>query len=427
MKKFLKVAISLSIVVLLLALSSCSSDDKAKQGSDGKTELAVSVWGYEANPEFEALFTAFEKENPDVSIKVVDIAADQYENKLTTMLAGGDTTDVLAIRGVGSYESFASKGQLVDLSETIDALDEDVKENYNGNLDGYKLDDGKYFAMPFRKDVTMLFYNKRLFDEAGIDYPENITWDEYEKLAEKLTKGDGESKVYGSFHHIWNPLTQSIAAEQTGGDLLSGDYSFLEEYYNRNRRMQDKGITMDYATIKTTSTTYASVFENEKTAMMPIGSFYIGKLINAKNEGRIDIDWSVTGMPQRKEGESKTYGGPTGFAVSNNSKNKELATKLVEFCSTEKGAIEVAKIGMATAYQSTTVMDTLYNLEGMPQDGNLKSALEPEYNGWELLPRKNVAAINEILGEEHDLIMVGDVSVEDGIKQMEKRVANEVE
>lgn len=431
MKKGLRFATGLAVLGMVVGLSGCSSTDKKEEGSkkdgNGKTELAVSVWGYDANPEFKAMFSAFEKENPDVSIKVVDIAADQYENKITTMLAGGDTTDVLAIKGVGSYVNYANKGQLVDLTKKVEGLSAEVTANYNDNLAGYKMEDGKYFAMPFRKDINMLFYNKGLFDKAGVAYPSDLTWEEYEKLAEKMTQGEGEGKVYGSYHHVWYPLLQATAANQTDNDLLAGNYGFLEEYYDRNVRMQDKGYVMDYATIKTTSTTYASVFENEKTSMMIMGSFYLGKLINAAKEGRIDLDWAVTDMPQQVKGESKTYGGPTGFSVSNHSKNQELATKFVEFCSGEAGAIEVAKIGMTTAYQSDAVMDVLYKLEGMPQDEGSKKALKPEFSGWELLPRGNTATINDILAEEHDLMMVEDLTVKDGIAEITKRVKTEVD
>lgn len=414
---------------MVLGIAGCSPKEKESQEKtkDGKTELAVSVWGYDANPEFKAMFDAFEKENPDVSIKVVDIAADQYENKITTMLSGGDTTDVLGMKDVGSYVNYANKGQLADLSESVKGLSQTDSDNYKGNLDGYKMADGKYYAMPYRKDTYMLFYNKGLFDKAGVDYPKDLTWDEYEKLAEKLTSGEGDNKVYGAYQHTWFPLIQAVAANQTDNDLLKGEYGFLEDYYDRVVRMQDKGHSMDYGTIKTTSTTYSSVFETEKTATMIMGSFYLGKLINSINENNLELDWAVTTLPQNDTEKIITYGGPTGFGVSNNSKNKELATKFVEFCSGEKGATEVSKIGMTTGYQSEKVLNELYALEGMPQDEQSKKALKPDVNGWEVLPRPETAEIYGILGEEHDLIMVKDLSVKEGIAEITDRVKNEVD
>ena len=433
MKKRSKWLVGLLATGSLLAFSACGakeSDGGSETNDtvkDEATELSVSVWGYDANPEFKAMFDAFEDKNPNVKIKVVDIAADQYENKVTTMLAGGDTTDVLGMKDVGSYVNYANKGQLVDLTGDIEGLSEEDLANYKGNLDGYKTEEEKYFAMPFRKEIYMMFYNKGIFDEAGVEYPGDLTWDEYEKLAADLTSGEADNKVYGTYYHTWYPLVQALAANQTGNDLMSGKYDFLADYYDRVLRLQNEGHAMDYATIKTTSTTYSSVFETGKTATMIMGSFYLGKLINSINTNNLELEWGVTTLPQNEKGEIKTYGGPTGFAVSNHSKNKNLATEFVKFCAGEEGAKAVSSIGMTTAYQSDTILDILANVEGMPQDEQFKKALQPDHNGWELLARPEAAAINTILGEEHDLIMVQDNTVEKGIKEMTKRIKTEVE
>ncbi|WP_280737673.1 MULTISPECIES: sugar ABC transporter substrate-binding protein [unclassified Enterococcus] len=380
----------------------------------------MATWGYDANPEFKALVEAFKEEHEGIEVKIIDIEAAQYEDKITTMLASGDTTDVLAIKGVGSYVNYATKDQLLDLTEEADAIE--GKENFKGNLDGYDLD-GSYYALPFRKDIYMLFYNKRIFDEQGIEYPENLTWDEYEALAEKLTTEKDGQKVYGAYHHTWNQILTCTAANQEKKNLNDGVYGFTEDYFERWLRMQDSGSTMDYSSIKTASVTYSSQFETEKTAMMPMGSFYLGKLINAAKENRTEVEWGVTSLPQNEKGKVITYGGPTGFAVNKHSKNAELAKEFITFCASEKGAKVVAQVGMTPAYQSDEVMKTLYSVEGMPNDEESQRAMNPNENGWEILPDTNVAEITAIINEEYELIMVGDSDVKKGIATMEKRVA----
>lgn len=423
MKKFLKLALLSSLFVgVLSGVAACGkgeADDKAESN-----ELSVAAWAYDANPEFKAMVEAFEKENEGVKIKIVDIAADQYEDKVTTMLSAGDSTDVLGIKGVGSYVNYVTKGQLLDLSEEAEAIEN--PENFKGNLDGYKLE-GKYYALPFRKDIYMLFYNKKLFDDNKTPYPENLTWEEYEELAEKLTTEKDGEKIYGTYHHIWYPILLCTAANQTDSSLLDGEYGFAKEYLDRWIRMQDAGVTMDYSSIKTASVTYASQFETEKTAMMPMGSFYLGKLLNAAKENRTTVEWGITSMPQNEKGAVSTYGGPSGFAVNKGAKNPELAKKFVSFCAGEKGAKAVAAIGMTPAYQSEDVMNVLYTLDGMPQDEESKKALNPDKNGWEMLPDPKAAEINAVINEEYDLIMVEDSPVKKGIDALNSRAKEVLE
>ena len=102
---------------LSLTLAACGSGGSGDAADDeptesGPVELSVAVWSMDQTPEFQALFDAFEKANPDITIKPVDILADDYPEKVTTMLAGGDTTDVLTMKTLTDYSRYAGRGQL---------------------------------------------------------------------------------------------------------------------------------------------------------------------------------------------------------------------------------------------------------------------------------------------------------------------------
>ena len=75
-----------------------------------------------------------------------------------------------------------------------------------------------------------------MFDEAGIAYPDNLTWDEYEALAKKLSKP--EEQVYGAYQHAWRSTVQAIAAAQNNANLIEPKYNYMETYYDRALRMQ---------------------------------------------------------------------------------------------------------------------------------------------------------------------------------------------
>ncbi len=171
-----------SIVLgMSLVFGACGNQEGSSEES--ANEITVSTWNYETTPEFKALFEAFEKKT-GIKVKAVDIASDDYDTKLTTMLSSGDTTDVLTMKNLLSYSNYALRDQLVDQTERIRELDTDAAE---GTYEMYDID-GKTYALPYRTDFWVLYYNKKMFDDAGIQYPENLTWDEYEDLAKSLVK-----------------------------------------------------------------------------------------------------------------------------------------------------------------------------------------------------------------------------------------------
>ncbi|WP_448003495.1 ABC transporter substrate-binding protein [Agromyces bauzanensis] len=402
-----------------LVLSGCAGQP-AESAEEGPVTLTVSVWNYEQTPEFTALFDAFEAEYPDITIEPVDILAEDYAEKLTTMLSGGDTTDVLTMKNVTDYSRYANRGQLLDVSDTVDGLD---TENIAG-LDPYELD-GAYYAVPYRQDFWLLYYNKGLFDAAGLDYPDHITWDEYAELATALTDDSVSPKVFGSYQHTWRSVTQATAAAQTGGDLLSGDYSFMADQYDLFLELQQAGSALDYATAKSQQISYRTMFETGQAAMLPMGSWYIAGIKAAIDGGTSTVDWGVAPLPQIESGdETVTFGSPTAFAINKNSAHQAAATKFIEFAAGEQGAAAIAAIGVVPAYNSDTVAAAFTALP--TDDLSITTFSEPKTVALEMPVSEITSDVSTILDEEHDLVMVGETSVGDGIAAMDDRVTNEV-
>lgn len=389
----------------------------AKKNTDIKdeNEISVSVWGYDANPEFKALVKGFEKENPGKKVKIIDIDSSNYENKMTIMLAGNDAPDVIGIKTIGSYVNYANRKQLIDLTDSYQKMN--GKENLAKNISAYDLEH-HYYALPFRREIFVLYYNRALFASKNIDVPKKMTWDQYEALAKKLTTISKEKTIYGSYHEgFYAPAISSIAS-QTGTNLLETNYSYLKENLKRFIKMQEEGSVLSYASIHLMNTSYSSQFETGKAAMLLMGSFYMGKLLKATNK----IDWGIIPIPQMKLTENRTFGGCTGFGVCKESKKKTLAKKFVEYCASEAGAETVASVGMVPAYQSNQAMNRLYSLKDMPVDQQMKDALNPQYNAPEIPADKLTADIDEIFTKEYDLMMVGEESVIKGLQTISKRV-----
>lgn len=426
MKTWKKVLSLSALLGLTVALTACggsdakeSSDSDSKK-SDGKTELTVTTWNYDTTPEFEALFTAFEKENPDITIKNIDIASDDYDTKLTTMLSSGDTTDVLTMKNLLSYSNYALRDQLADLTDHVKNLDTKAA------ADSYKMYEvnGKTYAQPYRTDFWVLYYNKKMFDEAGIAYPENLTWDQYEEIAKKLSKPD--QQIYGAYQHTWRSTIQAIAGAQNGANLIKPKYDFTQDYYERALRMQKDKSQMDFGTAKSTKVTYQSQFEGEKAGMMYMGTWFMGAVLADKTAGNTSVDWAIAPIPQKTaDGKVTTFGSPTGYAINKNSKHKKEAQKFLDFCAGEEGAKILAGIGIVPSYRTDEINDMYYSVEGMPTDDISKKAFAPDKVAVEFPVDKNGPAVDKILQEEHDLIMTGDETPKDGTANMADRVKDE--
>jgi multiple sugar transport system substrate-binding protein len=423
MKRTTLAAIALAVTAGL-GLSGCAgaAGPAEPQAQDGKTRLTVSVWNYEGTPEFKALFDSYEAANPDIDIEPVDILADDYPQKVTTMLAGGDTTDVLTMKNVIDYARYANNGQLQEINGVVDTVG---KDNLAG-LDAFDIN-GKYYAAPYRQDFWLLYYNKDLLKAAGVESPADLTWDEYTALAKKLTTEANGKKVYGTYHHIWRSVVQAIAAAQNGADQNSGDYGFFEDQYNTALDLQKSGATLDFGTAKSQKTSYRTMFETGQAAMMPMGTWYIAGILQAKKDGKSTVDWGLAPMPQKNDdGKVTTFGSPTAFAVNKNASHSEEARKFIEWAAGEEGAKAISKIGVVPALQNDAITAEYFKLDGMPTDELSKKAFTPDTVALEMPVSDKSAATDKVLNQEHDLIMVGERSVADGIAEMGKRVKSEV-
>jgi multiple sugar transport system substrate-binding protein len=423
MKRTTIAAIALAVTAGL-GLTGCAgaAGPAEPQAQEGKTRLTVSVWNYEGTPEFKALFDGYEAANPNIDIEPVDILADDYPQKVTTMLAGGDTTDVLTMKNVTDYSRYASNGQLQEINSVVDKVG---KDNLAG-LDAFDMD-GKYFAAPYRQDFWLMYYNKDLFKAAGIEDPMDLTWEKYSEIAKKLTTTADGKMVYGTYHHIWRSVVQAIAAAQNDGDQISGEYGFFADQYNTALDLQKSGATLDFGTAKSQKTSYRTMFETGQAAMMPMGTWYIAGLLKAKKDGKTNVNWGLAPLPQKDaNGKVTTFGSPTAFAVNKNAAHSDEARKFIEWAAGEEGAKTISKIGVVPALKNDSVTAEYFKLDGLPTDELSKKAFTPDETALEMPVSDKSAATDKILNQEHDLIMVGERSINDGIAEMGKRVKDEV-
>lgn len=162
---------------------------------------------------------AFEGENPGVEVEVETAPFDDYFTELQTLVAGGDPPDVFEL----NYENFvayASRGTLLDLTPLV-AAEPGLTDRFSPRaLDAFAREGGQY-GLPASFSNVVLFYNKDLFDAAGVAYPTaDWTWEDELNAARRLT--DAEAGVWGTFSPIQFHEFYKVAA-QNGCGVFGAD------------------------------------------------------------------------------------------------------------------------------------------------------------------------------------------------------------
>ena len=387
--------------------------------AEEKQVLTVVTWDANTTPYLVAQEKAFEEAYPNIDLQYIDVASQDYAIKVGSMLSGNDKSDVFMVKEVSDIVNWHAQGFAEPLTPYIEKDNYDVS-GFVGMEANYAFE-GAQYALPFRSDFWVLFYNKDLFDAAGVAYPTNdMTWEAYADLAKKMTK-DG---VYGTHYHTWLSAVANWAVCDGVNTLADGQYDDLTYFYNLYQDIEDAGACMAYSELKAAGLHYSAAFANGNVAMMPMGYWYVSTLIGYNNDGTCNFNWGISAVPHAegvKAGSS--FGNLTGVMINEKSAQKDLAWKYVAWLCGEEGAAATAATGTRPAWVSENVAGTMSAVEGFPTDEASKAALIPSYVGMEWPVVEKLSEIQTVVNEEHSLIMTREIDVEEGIEEMNERVA----
>lgn len=412
-----KISVTLVSLVLVFALvGGVLAQDQVN--------LRMTIWDQATTPYWQAVVDAYQEANPNVTIELVDIASAEYQDVVNVMLSGGDDVDIITVKDIPGYSAMLTRGQIIPLNDYIEAAEIDLSL-YSGAAEELTYE-GALYALPFRSDIWILYYNKAIFDAAGLPYPSNdMTWEEFDALARQVTSGEGADRVYGAHFHTWRSTVQLPTVQDGENIVIAEDYGFMAPTYNMITSLQNDRIIMDFGELKAGNIHYSGVFKNSQVAMLPMGSWFIGSLIAAENAGEFDFDWGVAKYPHPEGVEAGTTAGTlTSLAINTLSENKDAAFDFIKFYSGVEGAQILAALGNLPAIRTPEVLETFAAVEGVPAEA--EEALQTAAVRLELPMHPNVGAYEQILNQEHELIMTNSVSVEDGIAEINRRVAEEI-
>jgi multiple sugar transport system substrate-binding protein len=311
----------------------------------GKTLLRVGTGDFGAGlAPHQEIIARFEAANPDIQVQLEPVGGGDYYTILFEQIASGSPPDIIQI-GDDAVPSFVDRKALVSLDDFISsgqyALDTSIY--LPGMLEPGRWA-GSQYLLP--KDFTPLavYYNKKLFDQYGVPYPQDgWTWEEFLETAKALTKdsnGDGATDVWGlQLTGTWTTgFEYWIAA--AGGRLVSPDGAGFLGYMDSPQSVQAVEFYHDLYHVHKVVPIPANLdpfgegndqFATGTAAMRVFGRWPQTSL--RENEA---IDLGVVGMPRGAQRANILVWG--GFGITALSKNPEAAWRFLRFYVGAEGA-----------------------------------------------------------------------------------------
>ncbi|MEK3739275.1 MULTISPECIES: extracellular solute-binding protein [Paenibacillus] len=354
-----------TVLSLAFSLTACGGNNAGNGGSTsegsnttaGNTDKKIQIKIYaqhfdeDTSKPFDYAVEELKKEMPEVEIVLDEAVQDGYQ-KLKTYAATGNMPDI--------YETDWPTLQTFAKSKNVELLDEyqatkDFKANLNtGNESRLIAPDGHVYAFPYTGiEFQMLFYNKDIFKEVGIEMPIK-TIDQLAEAAKKLSSAGytplsifaKEKWITTSFYSglVTREETKGFGPLETKGTTtLPSPYVTAAE---QMKKLEEAGLF----DVNATNTNYdqaSSLFYQGKAGMFVNGQWEIYS--SAEKLGD-KVDWMY--WPAKDEAtyeNNKMYingaGGPGGFAVSPSSKNVETAVKVASFIAQKYSEYKYTQLG----------------------------------------------------------------------------------
>ena len=352
----LRLVAGIAAVATLAGTAACGSSNSSSSSSDNT--LTVSYWDDEMQP-----IKDFIKANPDIKVKQVRVPGDDYNTKLNQMIVGGDAPDVMLVQEA-DYVRFAKNGVLMKLDDKLNDLGIDKSDFQPAVTDIANQVDG-YYGFPQGFATEIMYYNKDMFDAAGVSYPtDDWTWDDYTAAAEKLTKADGSQ--YGSDSPTFNGVWYSLIGAAGGKVVDNGKLSFgngLKKALEFQKNLVDNKWQPQPAS----GSKVSDMFAAGKAAMTMGGTWLVSSYKD------VDFKWDIATIPTAP-GAKKYNSLHTSFwTINAKTKHSAAAEKLVKFLMSKEGQKSMSQsLGNTPAFQSM-MADGYYKVQGKNGPSNWDS------------------------------------------------------
>ena len=363
LKKVIALVMALALVFTLFACTQTSDGNtntskETEANSESKEETAANEGTSErqivnlyipAGNIAEANIELFNKSQDKYEVVPTVINGDDYDDKIKVLAAGGsDVVDVVWIRTPAQMNQYIKNDYFYDLQASAKEYNVDLSK-IEGQIAAVSGENGAFYGYPDKGTCWMLFYNKELFDKKGLEYPDNLTWDQYLDLIKTLTYEEDGTKYYGGLNPNWTPNLGAIAA---GEYLDDEDLEYTKKYCEVMHRMycEDKSAP---------GVEEMALGTFDVNAYFASGNYYT--MINGDwdyNLLECDFEFGTSPLPIFPDMDPETSVGQASFfAVPKTAKCPEGGAAFAAFyCTSDAGTAEIAKTKNVPAYSTDAAM-----------------------------------------------------------------------
>jgi multiple sugar transport system substrate-binding protein len=359
--------------------------------------------------------------NPDIEV-VTDREASSFD-KLVTMIAGGTPPD-LGFATLYNWPSFAQRDIFLFLDEFIEQNSYDLDDFYEQIITPYRWDgesfgQGSLFGLPKEIAVRAMFYNKDIFEEAGVELPspdEAWDWDRFIEMTKATTREEGgRVRQYGyifdsrwTFWQIW--------AWSAGGSPVDDLYKPTRSTLDDPAVLEGYKVFTDFVTEHGTSPAAAVTADQGHAEMFAAG------LGATYNNGRwmvplfreADFEWDVMPHPMKTE-RAQTLSGSM-FGITRGSENPEAAWKLLSYVVGIEGQERMTELGLLLPSRRSVAESDIF-LNSTPPESNHVFLDELEFA--KPLPLTPVyPELEKVINDQTDLVLAGEIDAATAIAEM---------
>lgn len=427
----------LSVILLVLGallLSACAMPPPPGTGMDSAAEstgaemaaeegpvtITWAMWGSPAEvATHQSVADAFMEDHPQIQIEIAAEPWGDYFTKIQTLWASGDASVIPDVLFLSPIQSYAAEGVLENLDPWIDQSGYNL-DDYWPSLMEFAMYEGSVYGFPRDIGLEVLYYNKDIFDEVGVPYPdESWTWDDLLAAAEQLTVVEDNGRVARYALGMEGGKFQLWIGQNRGGildDMRNPSSCTLNEpaaieAVQFFKDMMDNNYAMQPANLSQAGGD-AAVFQSGQVAMI----IQNASRVSAFNAAGMNYDVAVVPIPEG--GQRSAGAGGASWVMSALSDNKDEAWTFLQWLQSTEGGqrIYTASGEILPALQSTAKSDAFLN-SGQPPANRQAFIMEGEnakigrtgyFAEWRELS-------GSIINPGRDQIFAGEMSVGDGL------------